>query len=98
MTEPKTLKRNTKKGKKELPKNLVRASGAVNKMGADMYVPECVPKTELEALEQAAKRIGKEPSKDLIEAAKAIDYMRAVFREAGFDPLEEYLKDKYGNR
>jgi hypothetical protein len=98
MTEPKTLKRNTEKSSKGLPKDFIRASGAVNEMGADMYVPKYVPKTELESLKQAAKRMGKKPPKDLVKAAKAIDNMRAVFKEAGFDPLEEYLKDKYGNR
>ncbi|MDR2192737.1 MAG: hypothetical protein LBO62_07670 [Endomicrobium sp.] len=52
--------------------------------------------TELEALMAGAKRRGVKPAKKYIKAAKAIDRMREIFKEAGFSPYKEYMKDKYG--
>ncbi|MDR0800638.1 MAG: YidC/Oxa1 family membrane protein insertase [Endomicrobium sp.] len=52
--------------------------------------------TELEALKQRAKELGKKPDKKFVEVAKAIDRMREIFKEAGLSPFKEYMKDKHG--
>lgn len=54
------------------------------------------PMTELEALKQRAKELGKKPDKKFVEIAKAIDRMREIFKEAGLSPFKEYMKDKHG--
>jgi hypothetical protein len=52
--------------------------------------------TELERLKLKAKELGvKLPAKG-IKAAKAVDRMRNIFKEAGFSPYKEYMKGKYG--
>ena len=48
------------------------------------------------ASKQKAKELGKKPDKKLAKAAKTINRMREIFKEADFSPFKEYMKDKYG--
>jgi hypothetical protein len=52
--------------------------------------------TELEALKLKAKERGVKIPKGYIKAAKAVDRMREIFKEAGFSPSKEYMRAKYG--
>jgi hypothetical protein len=52
--------------------------------------------SEVKALKQKAKELGKKPPKELLEAAQAVDRARAIFKEAGFSPYTEYMNYKYG--
>jgi adenylate cyclase class IV len=51
--------------------------------------------SKLEDQEKKPKKLEIKPAKELAKAIKAVEKMREIFKEAGFSPYKEYMKNRH---